>query len=40
VVADIDLSTILRAKVLVDGAGHYARPEILSLRRDRTAWRG
>jgi predicted amidohydrolase len=39
IVADIDLAAILKAKVLVDGAGHYARPEILSLRRDRTAWR-
>jgi nitrilase len=39
VVADIDLSAVLRAKVLVDSAGHYARPEILSLRRDRTAWK-
>lgn len=39
VTADIDLSAIVRAKVLVDGAGHYARPEILSLRRDRTPWR-
>ncbi len=40
VVATVDLAAIDRAKVLVDGAGHYARPEILSLRRDRTPWRG
>lgn len=39
VAAEIDLSALLRAKVLVDSAGHYTRPEILSLRRDRTAWR-
>ena len=38
-VASIDLSAIDRAKVLVDSAGHYAQPEILSLRRDRTPWR-
>jgi predicted amidohydrolase len=31
VVAEIDLDEIGRAKVLVDTAGHYARPEILRL---------
>jgi nitrilase len=31
VVADIDLDDIGRAKVLVDTAGHYSRPEILRL---------
>ncbi|NNM71442.1 nitrilase-related carbon-nitrogen hydrolase [Enterovirga aerilata] len=31
VAAEIDLDAIARAKVLVDAAGHYARPEILRL---------
>jgi aliphatic nitrilase len=36
VMAEIDLSDIQRAKVLVDGAGHSARPEVLRLSLDRT----
>lgn len=39
VIQEIDLDDIRRAKVLVDSAGHYARPEILGLRHDRTDYR-
>lgn len=35
VMAEVDLDHILRAKVLADTAGHYARPEILHLTVDR-----
>jgi nitrilase len=36
VVADLDFTLIDRRKMLVDAAGHYNRPELLSLRIDRT----
>jgi aliphatic nitrilase len=35
-VAEIDLSAISRQKLLLDTAGHYARPDILRLGLDRT----
>jgi nitrilase len=39
VIAEIDLRAIRRAKILADTAGHYARPEVLSLSIDKRQFR-
>ena len=34
-VADLDLSLIVKRKRMMDSVGHYARPELISVRLDQ-----
>jgi nitrilase len=38
IVADLDLTLITKRKRMMDSVGHYARPELLSLRLNSTSW--
>ena len=39
VLADLDMALITKRKRMMDSVGHYARPELLSLRDQRPARR-
>ncbi|MBV8030613.1 MAG: Nit6803 family nitriliase [Betaproteobacteria bacterium] len=38
IVADLDPALITKRKRMMDSVGHYARPELLSLRHNKTSW--